>query len=98
MTIIFHWRKIMSNQWSIAKAKANFSTLIRQVYEQHQPQIITHHGHGRVVIIPYDDWIETQKPQNSLLDFMQNSPLAHTELELPVRDVQHDQQRDTNLF
>lgn len=88
----------MSNQWSIAKAKANFSTLIRQVYEQHQPQIITHHGHGRVVVIPYDDWIDAQQPPNSLLDFMQTSPLANTELELPARDVKQDQQRDTDFF
>ena len=88
----------MSNQWSIAKSKANFSTLIRQAYEQHQPQIITHHGHGRVVVIPYDDWIATQQPKNSLLDFMQNSPLANTELELPARDATQDQDRDTDLF
>ncbi len=88
----------MSNQWSIAKAKANFSTLIRQAYEQHQPQIITHHGHGRVVVIPYDDWIARQQPKNSLLDFMQISPLANTELELPARDATQDQHRDTDLF
>lgn len=85
---------LLSNQWSVAQAKANFSALIRQAYEQHQPQIITHHGQGRVVVIRYDDWTQQQAPTQSLVDFLAQSPLAHSILELPTRDAQDDQHRE----
>jgi prevent-host-death family protein len=75
----------MSNQWSIAQAKTHLSALVRQACEQHQPQIITHHGQGRVVVVSYDDWLASQPVVGSLVDFMAQSPLAGVELELPDR-------------
>lgn len=84
----------MPNQWSIAQAKAKFSAVIRQAYEQHQPQIITHHGQGRVVIVCYDDWVQQQQPETSLVEFFAQSPLANGVLELPPRDATDDQHRE----
>ena len=84
----------MPNQWSIAEAKAQFSAVIRQAYEQHQPQIITHHGQGRVVIVRYDDWMQQQQPETSLVEFFAQSPLANAALELPPRDANDDQHRE----
>lgn len=78
----------MTNQWGIAQAKAQLSTVIRQAYDQRTPQIITHHGQGRVVVVHYDDWLNSQQPSGSLVDFLAQSPLCGSDLVLPPRE--HD--------
>lgn len=84
----------MSNQWSIAEAKAHFSAVVRQAYEEHQPQVITHHGQGRVVVIRYDDWLASQPAQDSLVEFLARSPLTGEDLELPDRHSDPDGHRE----
>lgn len=84
----------MPNQWSIAEAKAHFSAVVRQAYEEHQPQVITHHGQGRVVVIRYDDWLASRSGQGSLIEFFGQSPLAGEDLELPDRQADADNHRE----
>lgn len=84
----------MSNPWSIAEAKAHFSAVVRQAHEDHQPQVITHLGQGRVVVIRYDDWLAGRPAQDSLVEFLARSPLAGEDLELPDRHSDPDGHRE----
>ena len=69
-------------QWQLQEAKNKFSQVVQ--YAKKEPQIITLYGKETVAIIPIQDYRkiyqQTEKP--SLLEVMQNSPWAETELDI----------------
>jgi prevent-host-death family protein len=81
----------MSHAWQLQEAKNKFSNLVERA-QQEGPQIVTKHGKEAVVVLSVDDYKKITKPKDSLVDFLQKSPLGGMELDLsrnknPPRDV-----------
>lgn len=74
----------MSDTWQLQDAKNRFSELVDRTLRK-GPQVVTRHGRKVVVVLPYDDYERMVRPQNNLAEFLLNSPLAGSELEI-VRD------------
>ena len=72
--------------WQIQEAKARFSEVVRQA-EQEGPQDITWHGRSVAVLLSRSDYERLTGTNQSLVDFMQHSPL----LGLDELDFSRDQ-------
>ena len=87
-------RRQMSH--NVKEAKNNLSTLIR-LAEKGQPQIIRRHDKDVAVVVSIDDWKKAGGKQESLLEFLQNSPLdlilddLDNRSQEPVRDFSFDE-------
>lgn len=60
--------------WTLERAKNQLSEVVRRALA-HEPQLVTRGGHAAVVVLAKADYERLIAPQ-SLVDFMQNSPLA----------------------
>jgi prevent-host-death family protein len=69
--------------WQLQEAKAMFSEVIKEA--ELKPQIITVRGKETAVILSYEEYKKLSSPKKTLFEFIQNSPLRDTELELPRR-------------
>ena len=69
--------------WQLQEAKAMFSKVVR--YASREPQIITIHGKESAVVLSIDEYRKLKFPKESLVSFMEQSPWAGVELELPER-------------
>jgi len=79
--------------WQLQEAKAMFSKVVRSA--KGEPQIITIHGKESAVILSMDDYRKLTSPKDSLVSFMEQSPWASIELELPERLT--DKMREIDL-
>lgn len=68
-------------KWQLQEAKNKFSEVVRKATNE-GPQTVTKHGKDSVVIISAEEFKKTQQPNNSLVDFFQQSPLASVELDV----------------
>lgn len=59
---------------NVKEAKNNLSSLIR-LAEKGQPQVIRRHDKDVAVVVSIEDWRKSGGKQESLLEFLQNSPL-----------------------
>ena len=59
---------------NVKEAKNNLSNLIR-LAEKGQPQVIRRHEKDVAVVVSIEDWKKAGGKQESLLEFLQNSPL-----------------------
>lgn len=59
---------------NVKEAKNNLSSLIR-LAEKGQPQVIRRHEKDVAVVVSIQDWEKLGGKQESLLEFLQNSPL-----------------------
>ncbi len=67
--------------WQLQEAKARLSEVIRQASQS--PQEITLRGQPAVVVISKDEYNKLiHQPQQSLVQFLQSSPLAQVQLDL----------------
>jgi prevent-host-death family protein len=71
----------MVKHWQFQAAKNKFCELIDKAVNQ-GPQVITRPGEQDIVIISKDEYDRLKKPQSSLVDFFQNSPLVGADLDL----------------
>ena len=71
----------MSHAWQLQEAKNKFSNLVERA-QQEGPQIVTKHGKEAVVVLSVDDYKKITKPKESLVTFLQKSPLGGVELDL----------------
>ncbi len=69
----------MGNIWQLQDAKSRFSELVDRTLAE-GPQIVTRHGHKTVVVLPYEAYDRMTRAEDSLVDFLRNSPLAGAEL------------------
>ncbi len=60
--------------YTVKDAKNNLSELIR-LAEKGQPQIIRRHDTEVAVVVSIDDWRKTNDKKESLVEFLQKSPL-----------------------
>lgn len=79
-----------STKWQLEEAENKFSEVIRKAAEE-GPQTIIKHGKDSIIVISAEDYKMSERPSNSFVDFIQQSPLASVELDLerdksPVRD------------
>lgn len=59
--------------WQMQDAKARMSELVKRA--QKQPQAITLHGKPVAVVVSQETFDKLSRSQESLVDFMQRSPL-----------------------
>lgn len=71
----------MSHAWQLQEAKNKFSNLVERA-QQEGPQVVTKHGKEAVVVLSVDDYKKITKPKDSLIKFLQKSPLGDLELDL----------------
>lgn len=87
-------RKAMSH--NVKDAKNNLSNLIR-LAEKGQPQIIKRHDKDVAVVVSIEDWKKAGGKKESLLEFLQNSPLdlilddLDNRSQEPVRDFSFEE-------
>ena len=79
--------------WQLQEAKAMFSEVVRSA--NREPQVITVHGKESAVVLSMEDYRKLKYPKESLVSFMEQSPLASVNLELPER--QSEKMRETGL-
>lgn len=60
--------------YNVKEAKNNLSNLIK-LAEKGQPQVIRRHERDVAVVVSIEDWKKLGGKQESLLEFLQNSPL-----------------------
>ncbi len=70
----------IQTSWSLQDAKNQFSELVRQVLSD-GPQLVTRNGQNAVVVISAAEYDELKAPKQSLVSFLQSSPLADIDLE-----------------
>jgi prevent-host-death family protein len=78
--------------WTVANAKAKLSEVIQQA--QMAPQTITRNGKPSVVVVSAEEWERKTMRKGSLAQFLMESPLRGTELDL---ERQADDARDLPL-
>ena len=70
---------MIGNHWQLQDAKNKFSSLVNQARE-HGPQIVTKHGKDAVIVLSIEEYNKLVKPQKSLVQFFQDSPLAQEDI------------------
>ncbi|OWV89588.1 type II toxin-antitoxin system Phd/YefM family antitoxin [Rhizobium sp. R693] len=78
--------------WTVAGAKAKLSEVMERA--QSVPQTITRNGKPSVVVVSAEEWQRKTARKGSLAEFLLNSPLRGTDLDL---DRQRDEPRDLSL-
>jgi prevent-host-death family protein len=66
--------------WKVADAKARFSELIDKALHE-GAQEITRHGRRTVVVVAAKEWDRRATRQESLVEFLNRSPLRNSGLE-----------------
>jgi prevent-host-death family protein len=67
--------------WKVAEAKARFSALIDKALRE-GAQEITRHGRRTVVVVAADEWDRKAKRSESLVEFLDRSPLKDSGLQV----------------
>lgn len=68
-------------KWNLQDAKARLSELVDRCVVG-EPQVIFRRGQPAVVVLPFAEFERKRGPRESLLSFLQRSPLAQADLEL----------------
>lgn len=68
-------------RWQLQQAKNRFSEVVDHALEQ-GPQIVTRRGVDTVVVLSLGDYEKLIRPEVSLVEFFQGSPLVGVELDL----------------
>lgn len=81
------------NLWQLQEAKSRFSELVERTLRS-GAQIVTRRGKKVVVVLSYEEYRRLTNPQRNLAQFLLQSPLAGSEL-----DIERDQSlpREVNL-
>jgi prevent-host-death family protein len=80
------------NIWQVQEAKARLSGLIKS--SAAAPQIITVRGEEAAVVLSINQYREMTKARRGIIEFLQNSPLADTDLVLPRRKIEKMRETD----
>jgi antitoxin Phd len=67
--------------WQLHQAKNRFSEVVDRAVQE-GPQVITRRGTEAAVVLSVEDYRRLRKPETSLLEFLQTSPLVGAELDL----------------
>ncbi len=75
----------MKKTWAMQDAENRFSEIVDQAMED-GPQLVTRHGLEAVIVVSAAEYRKMTQPTESLLEFMQHSPLYGAEDFEFVRD------------
>ena len=67
--------------WQLQEAKNKFSRLVEDA-QKRGPQIVTKSGKKAVVVVSYDDYEKLTSPDEDLITYFQNCPLAEVNLDI----------------
>ena len=70
--------------WALAQAKAKLSEVVTRA-QRDGPQVITRSGRDVAILVSVEEWQKVQdsaRPKDSLGDFLMNSPLRGSGLEV----------------
>lgn len=67
--------------WQLHQAKNRLSEVVDRAVKD-GPQVITRRGTEAVVVVSVDDYRKLRKPETSLVEFLQQSPLVGSNLDL----------------
>jgi len=67
--------------WTVADAKAHLSTVLEKARTE-GPQTITRNGKETAVVVGIEEWERKTKRKGTLADFLLNSPLRGSEIDL----------------
>jgi prevent-host-death family protein len=77
----------MGSEWKLQDAKSRFSELFNRAITE-GAQVVSRRGKQKVVVVSKEEYDRLIRPEGSLSQFLLNSPLAGTELNLErVRDL-----------
>jgi prevent-host-death family protein len=71
----------MGSEWKLQDAKSRFSELFDRALRE-GVQVVSRRGKQKVVVIAKDEYDRLTRPQSSLSQFLLDSPLAGSELDL----------------
>jgi antitoxin Phd len=71
----------MNEVWQLQDAKSRFSELVERAIKD-GAQVVTRRGEKVVVVLAYETYEKITQPKENLADFLLNSPLAGSELEI----------------
>jgi prevent-host-death family protein len=71
----------VADVWSIAQAKARFSTVVARAVSS-GPQRITKNGRETAVVVSVAEWHRRTSRRGTLADFLDSSPLRDSGLEV----------------
>lgn len=71
----------MKRVWPLQDAKNKLSEVVDRAVEE-GPQTITRRGREAAVVVSIEDFSRLTRPQESLVRFLRNSPLAGADLDL----------------
>ena len=74
----------MTKSWQLQEAKNRFSEVVNEAVER-GPQIITRNGVETVVILSLADFRKLRRRTSTLAEFLMDSPLKATKLDLERR-------------
>jgi prevent-host-death family protein len=75
----------MARQWNLQDAKARLSELVDRA-RLGEAQVILRRGEPAAVVISFETYHPEEPERQSMLSFLQSSPLGDAELVLPARD------------
>jgi prevent-host-death family protein len=75
----------MTDSWTVSQAKAKLSEIMEKAVRE-GPQTVTRHGRKVAVIVSPEAWDDKSKRKGTLGDFLANSPLKGSGLELQLPD------------
>jgi prevent-host-death family protein len=67
--------------WTVANAKARLSEVLDKARDE-GPQFISRNGKQAVVVVAVDEWERKTKRKDTLADFLLNSPLHGSDVDL----------------
>lgn len=77
----------MGKTWTLEDAKNHFDEVVDRALED-GPQMVTRHGREAVVVVAANEYRKMTQPSESLVEFMQRSPLRGEELQFEcLRDT-----------
>ena len=68
-------------KWQLQDAKNRFSQVAEEA-ATYGPQVVTKHGKDAVVILSMEEYQQLKKPKESLVEFLQGSPLKGVKLDI----------------
>jgi len=91
--MIIQTRVTSMASWKVAEAKSRFSELIEKALRE-GAQEITRHGRRTAVVVSAEEWDRKTKRKGSLIEFLDQSPLKGSGLEI---ERLQDQPREVDL-
>lgn len=82
--------------WNLQDAKARLSELVDRCLVG-EPQVIMRRGRPAVVVLPFSEYERRAGPRESLLSFLQRSPLRDVDLKIERSNEKIDALRDVRL-